>query len=107
MIIHMFLTFQTFFILCDRLLYCYAIIPYNVDALQMCPIECTVRDIIGQHSSSLTAWRRRSNNFFMHIVNAHKEGKGYRAISKQFQVQESTTQNIIREEQDAQLTKKH
>ena len=69
---------------------------YNVDALQMCPIECTLRDIIEQHSSSLTAWQRRSNNFFVHIVNAHKEGKGYRAISKQFQVQESTTQSIIR-----------
>ena len=32
----------------------------------------------------------------MCIVNAHKEGKGYKAISKQFQVPVATIQSIIR-----------
>ena len=41
------------------------------------------------------------------IVNAHKEGKGYKAISKQFRVPVATIQSIIRKYKEFHTVKKH
>lgn len=40
------------------------------------------------------------------IVNAHKEGKGYKAISKQFRVPVATIQSIIRKYKEFHTVKK-
>lgn len=65
-------------------------------AYKLTKLDPTSHWMISQSTDIMTKHKELSEDLRLRIVNAHKDGKGYKAIFKQFQVPTATVQSIIR-----------